>query len=375
MKSKSHDLSPVRKVLVIRIDKVGDLLLSTPAIRSLREALPGARITLLATPYNAGIMKGWDALDQTVIYDRSWSKLEKLRFIRGLRRDGYDMCIVLSPLMEAYQIARLSGARIRAGLIYSRRLIPRLLSPVLLTHRLVLKIDEAIAGGAEIPHEVDQMLDIVRLVGLPAKRTSLEIPLSSDDREWAHDFLQERCGNKTIIGLHLSFKWLTGGWTAADMAGLLEQILEATRDSYIVITFGPADIEAAKELSAFVDGFEFIGNETGGTLSPIPCQPARESGDSLDGNAVMVGGLPFGRWAGIFDCCRLVVSLDTGSLHLATAIDKPVVAVYEKDTFDHCTKQWAPWQVPNRIVKRDDFSATSREILSGLSDLLKDITS
>lgn len=345
----------IKKVLIIRIDKVGDLLLSTPAIRSVRDALPHAEITLLAAPYNASVLEGWDALDKITVYDRSWPTPQKKGFAANLRREKYDLCLVLSPISCAYRLAKQTGAQVRAGILYSGRIVPRLVAPLLLTHPLVFNIDKAVKSGIPVQHEVEQMLELVRFTGLPTKDTPLEVPVSDANEEWAERVLAEHRVSPNIIGLHLSFKWLGGGWTAKDMAGLFEQILSTVPDSSLLITYGPAEADAIRHFEDYY-GIKLTEEKI--------CLITTDKGKIL-----LAGNLPFGEWSGLLQECMLVISPDTGSLHLAVALQKPVVALYETDTFNHCSTQWAPWKVPNRIIARSDFDTTSAEILQGIRQL------
>ena len=129
------DFSKVRNVLILRTDHLGDLLLSTPLIRKLRTALPGRRFTLVTSPANVQALSGWDAIDEILLYDAKWPLRKKLKFLQDLWLTPWDLCLTSSPRTISYLLGRLSGAPVRAGLVYSRRVLVRLLSPLWLTHR------------------------------------------------------------------------------------------------------------------------------------------------------------------------------------------------------------------------------------------------
>ena len=73
---------------------------------------------------------------------------------------------------------------------------------------------------------------------------------------------------------------------------------------------------------------------------------------------LLPGPLPIPRWAALTSHCDVVISPDTGSLHLAVAVGCRVVALYEAASFLHCSTQWAPWQTPHAIVRRTTPAAT-----------------
>ncbi len=90
------DVSGAKNVLIIRTDHLGDLLLSTPLIRTLRSLMPGRRFVLVSSPANAGALNGWDALDGELVFDPSWSLARKCKFLIELRRTRWDLCLTLA---------------------------------------------------------------------------------------------------------------------------------------------------------------------------------------------------------------------------------------------------------------------------------------
>ena len=339
-------LSAVQNVLILRTDHLGDLLLSTPLIRTMRSALPGRRFTLTASPANAGALAGWDALDKILVWDSRWSKWQKLDFIRQLRQTRWDLCLTLSPRTPSYILGRLSGAPIRSGIIYSRRLAARLFSPLWLTHPVIMRVDEELARGGRVPHEVEQLARIAAVLGMTTAPGKLELPVPDEALDWARGWLDAcRSENKKLVGIHGAFKWLSQGWTAGNFLALVEGLTKKLPEANFLLTFGPGDAVLEKAVNSVL------------TTHP-------------DKRILLPGPLPIARWAALFSLCGAVVSPDTGSLHVAVAAGRPVVALYEAETFAHCSAQWAPWQVPHVTVRRQSLRETQTAILSGLETLL-----
>jgi len=338
----------LRRVAVLRLDKVGDLLLSTPAIRNVRSALPEAHINLITAPYNSQVLQGWDAIDELSIYDPAWPAPRKRRFTSDLRLRGVDACLVLSPIMDAYRLGYALRAPLRAGIVYSTRVVPRLLAPLLLTHTLMLDIEGQLSRREPVTHEVRQMLALCGLVGLPSEPYPLEVPLSSADSDWAVGLLGELSLRRPLLAFHLSPKWLTGGWTPGQLCGLVAEAITQGGFGGAVVTYGPAEAQVIEALRPLI-------------AQTWPREPRP---------VALVGDLSFGRWTGLFAQADLVITTDTGALHLAAALRRKVVALYEHATFAHCSAQWAPWQAPNRVVEKLEFPETSTAILSAVSDLM-----
>lgn len=353
----SVDWAGVRNVLILRTDHLGDLLLSTPLIRTLRTALPGRRFVLIASPANSGALTGWDGIDEVRLFDPKWSLLQKWRFSRELGREPWDLCLTLSPRTPSYVLGWMSGAPVRTGIVYSRRVLARLLSPLWLTHPVVVSVDELLADNQPVPHEVMQLAEIAEALGLPKTEPGpLEIPLNERESTWARDWLQQHeplfaqqqgsAPAPILIGIHGAGKWLSSGWTTGDFLQLVKEVLAGGKSVKLLLTFGPGDHELESAL-----------------LQLLKQQPL------LD--LLLPGPLPVPRWAALTSCCDVVISPDTGSLHLAVAVGRPVVALYEAASFLHCSSQWAPWQVSHAIVRRNTPAATIPVIVAEMLRLLE----
>ena len=331
------DFSGVQNVLILRTDHLGDLLLSTPLIRSMRRALPGRRFTLVTSPANAGALDDWDAIDETRVFNPAWPLSQKCAFVRDLRQTRWDLCLTLSPRTPSYILGWLSGAPLRAGIVYSRRILARLLSPLWLTHSVIMNVDEQLSAGKIVAHEVEQLARIAVELGLSASEPGpLEFPLDPADVAWAQKWIP---ATPLMIGIHGAGKWLSQGWTVEDFLSLIRLVAMLQPDSKVLLTFGPGDADLQTAVESAM-------RET-----PNP-------------SVLLPGRLNISRWAALFSLCDVVISPDTGSLHLAVALGRPVVAMYEADTFLHCSSQWAPWRVPAAVIRRGS-PAVTLPILAG----------
>jgi len=122
-------------------------------------------------------------------------------------------------------------------------------------------------------------------------------------------------------------------------------VKEAYPGCKILLTFGPGDkrLQAATE-SALAE-------------NPDPA-------------VLFPGQLPVSHWAALFSLCKVVISPDTGSLHLAVAVGVPVVAMYESGKFLHSSSQWAPWKTAHGIVRRGSPANTLPLIVGEMLRLL-----
>ncbi|NDD30429.1 MAG: lipopolysaccharide heptosyltransferase family protein [Proteobacteria bacterium] len=352
------DVGTTRKVLIVRTDHVGDLVLSTPFFETVRRNLPRSRITALVTPYLRQVLERNPSVDQITVIDRNDRAQGRDAVIRGLRDEGYDLCIALSPTMNSYAIARTVRARNRAGYIYSRRWVPRALSGMLLTHRAVFHIDALIEKGLTVPHEVDQTLWFARALGFSAEPVPLRVyPEPAQARAiWADlgvelaaltdgaDWNAASRRDSAWLAVQLSQAWLRPPWSLEHFTDLLKSLRATITDARIVVVFGPGEADAGRELATA----------------------------SLPDDVHVRGNLSFSQWAGLLGGARIALSGDTGAVHVAAAMRTPVVAVYEDATYDLCSQQWSPWMVAHRKVRKGaPRNDTIPRIVDACADLWK----
>jgi len=87
------------------------------------------------------------------------------------------------------------------------------------------------------------------------------------------------------------------------------------------------------------------------------------------GGRLLVVSVDFSWWAALLARCSMVVSRDTGSVHLASALGRPVVAVYAPEGYQRNTGQFAPWQVAHRIVRGGPFEQAGPAVRQAVSAL------
>jgi ADP-heptose:LPS heptosyltransferase len=179
-----------RRILAIRLDNLGDVLVTTPAIHAIRESLPGAAITLLASPVGAQAGRLNPDVDDVVVYQAPWmdpwSQLpldpaRELRVVEELRAGDYDAAVIFSsfrqsPLPAAY-LCYLAGIPLRlaasidgpGSLLTSRHRHPE-----------------------RMMHEVERGLDLVGAVGLHTSDDRLVLRVPEGARSQVEDLASGR---------------------------------------------------------------------------------------------------------------------------------------------------------------------------------------
>ncbi len=341
----SISLNP-KKILVIRLDVLGDLILSTPFFRNLHENFKDASIVVLVREYTAGVLKNNPNIDEVLVYPEKATFGEKIKFISELRKRKFDFSISLSPITKSYLLSFLITGRKSFSYVYSGRFITELFAKMLIGSLPKLDINGMLSSGQTVPHEVIQTFTILKSLGIEPVEYPLEIFVEEDSFKRADKILKENNFTGKNIGLHLSAKWLTCDWTIENLADIVKNIAKIFADYGIILTYG-------------------IGSEADIAEKIKKCL------SEVDNRILILGGMNFSDWAGIVSKCNVFVSTDTGALHCATALNIPVVAVYESSTFDHCSEQWKPWKVNFKSIKKEKPNEVNDLVVSSIKYLLK----
>jgi lipopolysaccharide heptosyltransferase II len=289
----------VRRILVIRIDLLGDLVFSLPTLEALASAFPQARIDVLVLPYPAEILFGVQCVGKVHQLDvnryrrpRGLADLGTLvEAIRALRRERYDLAVSLSGLVGGL-LAVASGARVRAGRAGD-------------TYWGCFNV--AVPGHRyhRAMHEVEYELELIRALGIRAPVAS---PRLSPNRQVADDS------------------------DARD--GPAEPTPEVPHGPYAVIVPGASNGSAKRWppalWAALADrlareqqlGIVLVGAASERTLAAEVAQGTTVQACNLAG-ATSVRGL-----IEVLAGATIVLAGDTGPLHVAAALGRPVVGVY-----------------------------------------------
>lgn len=323
-------------IVLIRTDRIGDLVLSTPAIATVRASFPDARITMICSAYNRVVMERNDDVDELVSFD------ERARAAAfGARYRGADIAVALAPRTADVQIAGGTQAPVRVGYTYVRRWIARLMLRVSLNRTMISEADPDLCERnphRHVRHEVNQLLDLVALAGAHERRTALRLDVRDEDRE-SIAFLP----NSPIV-VHLGLRWFADGSTLESTLQLLAMLRRFQLP--VVVTYAP---ECERFVRAFADS---------------------RAAD------VLLGGLPFYRWAAVFERARVVVTVDTGATHVASAMRRPTVVVFEHRYFRLNSQEWAPYGVPSALVRKPagdspaELAALRHQIVEAVAQLI-----
>jgi ADP-heptose:LPS heptosyltransferase len=324
------------RILLSRTDRVGDLILSTPAIASMRRSFPDAHITLSCSRYNAVVVDRSPDIDALAVYEP-----QRGPAAFGARFRDVDLAIALAPRDLDHRIVAATRAPKRVGYTYATRFLARLLLRTMLTDVVLSQADPAIAErhpALVIAHEVDQVLAVAVAAGATEIVRDLVLPVTGEDRAAVAGL------PASPIVVQLGRRWTEHGSTTPSCLQLLGELRGLGRP--LVVTHG----DDAAELAGAV--------------------AAAGVADALLGN------LPFHVWAAVFERAACVVTIDTGATHVASAVHVPTVVLFENKWFRLASQEWSPYRVPNAILRKPPdeteaaLRASRREIVEAVASLL-----
>jgi len=316
------------RILLARTDRVGDLILSTPAIASVRRSFPDAHVTLACSRYNSVAVDRSPDVDELAIVPT-----EVTPAVFGARFRDVDLAIALAPRDVDHRIVAATRATVRVGYTYARRYAARLMLRTMLTDVVISQADPATAERHPeriVAHEVDQVLAVAAAGGAHTLVRDLVLPVTDEDRAAVAEYPAR------AVVVQLGLRWTEHGSTTASCLQLFRDLRAVGRP--LIATYG---------------------------------DDARALGDAVAQAGVadaVLGGLAFHVWAAVFARAACVVTIDTGATHVASAVHAPTVVLFEDKWFRLASQEWSPYRVPNAILRKppDESDASLRASRAGI---------
>jgi heptosyltransferase-2 len=282
----------VKNILIRGTNWIGDVVMTLPAIAAVREAYPGARVSILVKPWVADLLRISPDVDEVLVYERPGVHQGLgglLRLAGELKDRRFDMAILLQNAIEAAIIAWLARIPVRAGYSTDAR-------GLLLTHA-VKRSDEILQV-----HQTHYYLEMLRALGLEAPGKDTRLMIGEEEKTLADRILQTRgiAGASILIGMAPGAAYGPAKrWYPERFASVADRLIE--NFSAKVLLFGSA---GDRDTAASVQG------------------RARNALVDLTGETSLREAIS------LIARCRLFVTNDSGLMHVAGALGVPTVAVF-----------------------------------------------
>ena len=310
------ELADARRVLVARLDNLGDVVLTGPFARAVRAAAPDARLSLLASPGGAQAAPLLPWYDEVIVRRAVWQDIggqlgfdpaRELDFVECLRVGRWDAAFVLTSFSQtsyaAGYAAYLAGIPVRVGHA------PDFGGSVL---------SHPIAPPPDGSHQAERNLHLLDELDVPVHDRDLSVVVPADDRAWADAALRAR-------DIHdAPFVAIVPGASCAARRWPAERYGAAAR------------VLSAAGLPVVVLGSEREGSEADSIIA------ASSAAVSL------VGRTSIGQLAAVVERAAVVLCGNSLALHLADALRRPVVALYSGTERE---SEWGPRATAARLLR------------------------
>lgn len=318
----------IKNILVVRNDRFGEFLLNIPAFRALKENFINARIIAVVNSSVKELAKSISFIDEIIEWNQEKHSLsEKFRLINLLKIKKINIAIMLNPSKEFNIFAYLAGIPKRVG--YARK------CDFLLTHKIE---DKKYLGNK---HEIEYNLELVGLIGAKTEDKTLRLEIDETIiNKLSRDY---KIGNyDNLVALHPWTSDFIKQWPIENFRKLAIRLSKELNIKLIII--GGKE-ELNKSLEYFSNLEEDIINLTSRTtLSQL---------------------------AALLKKCRLLISGDSGPVHLASSMGIPVVAIFRNNIPAKSSIRWGPTSKGSAVIEKPNLcDITVEEVFAKVEGML-----
>jgi len=284
-------LKEIKKILIIRTDGLGDVVMSTPAFSALRDIFPQSNITLLAGSWSKNLVEAMPTFDRIIYFDMPWivkrqrKKLTKLfKIIKKLRTENFDLIIDIRGDFRNNIFMYLCNGKYRVGFNITG-------CNFLLTH--VVPIDEN--------HPVNASLSLINFLKPEnMKEYTLNLWITKEDRDFADLFLGENgINNNIVVIIHPGTKWYGRRWKAERYAKIADSLIEKY-SAKVILAGSSSELELIRNIANL--------------MKRAPIKAA--------------GKTSLRQFLALLKKSDLFIGLDSGPMHMAAAMGVKVVALF-----------------------------------------------
>jgi lipopolysaccharide heptosyltransferase II len=281
------------KILLIKLSSLGDIILSSAAIRAIRSKYgpQSYKISLLVEEDSRDVVLRCPYIDELLVCDlknKDKGFFGLLKVARNLRKNNFDIVVDFQNNRKSHLLAYFSKAPNRYG--YGNT-------------KFGLLLNQRIKDEKPAMDPVTHQFRILKMMGIELKESRLELWPANDDAYYIHDFLASQWlgPNQKLVGINISAsaRWLTKNWPIRHMARLCAELNR--KDIRAVITGTDKDLKAAEELCDMAGDIKLINACGKTTINQLAC---------------------------LIKSCGAYVSPDSASLHIAAAMGVPFVALF-----------------------------------------------
>jgi len=278
-----------KRILIVNVNWLGDVLLSTAAIRAIKKANPQSYLACMVVGHCLDILEGNPYLDEIIIFDERKSHqgiFKKIRFIQELKKKKFDIVFLFHRSFTRTLITFLAGIPERIGYYTPKR-------RYLLTKKLQPPKKEI--------HRLDNYLDIIRAYGIKDDGKHYDFFVSQADQNFAKDIISSEGIKKDdfVVVINPGGNWQPKRWPKENFAKLCDRLVQEI-NAKIIISGADKDMILARQIASLMH------------TNPI----------------VLAGKTTLKQLGALMKEADLVISADSGPMHIAAAVGANLIALF-----------------------------------------------
>lgn len=299
-------------ILAARNDRFGEFLLNIPAFRALKQSYTGSKLVLAVNAHVKDIAECIDFVDELIVWENKRHSLSQiLGFARDLKSRKFDLCVMFNPSKELNVASFLAGIPVRAG--YS--------------HKWSFLLNKKIQDKKYLAdkHEIEYNLELAALIGANTRDSGLSLRIE----EGLVDVLFHRFRINALDQLVALHPWTSDPvkqWPIKNFREIASRLSKELGMKVLVIG---GQNESYKSSQLFGGLGENIVDFTGKTTLK--------------------------QLAALLKRCRLLISGDSGPVHLASCVDIPVIAIFRNDLPGKTPARWGPRSRESIVIQKSSL--------------------
>lgn len=293
-------------ILIVRTDRIGDVVLTTPAIKAIYQSYPGAHITVLVSPATYDLVKGNPYIHEILVDDRSGRQrglFGFLRLVHDIRIRRFDLAIIFHTKRRTNLACYSAGIPCRLGYKNNK-------FGFLLTHPLK---DLRPLGKK---HEAEYCMDVLKAIGIDNNELDVFVPLQKEAEEWVFNWMQENnLKHNEFITIHPGASDPAKCWSTANFAQFIDRLAERYPIKVVLIG-SPQTVSVAGEI----------------------LRQTKAPSKVID----LTGKTSLAQMVSLLRRALLLISNDSGPVHVASGVGASVISLFMRNKPGINAERWKP---------------------------------
>ena len=328
----------LNKILIIRIDALGDTVLTIPILQSIRNKYPLSKITYIASSIGAPIIERLKLADELIIIDYNKSSFKDKTCLAGkLYSQKYDVCINITEKIWGY-IWAFFASSVKIGFF------PGLEKPFK-SMFLYFLLSNKITSRKNV-HEIERYLELIKPIGCGLE--NIENPVVFIDENETPSvknlFQKNHSINKNHnIGLQISSKFMSEGWDEIIIKNLIQRILDECKKINLFLIYSENEKKHAEKITRFFKS---------------------------DGRLIVFESRDIWEWMSLLKKMKMLVTIDSGASHIAALIGLYCIDIFGQENYLVNSQRWHPWKSPHKLLARGKLNNAAKNDFEELTGKL-----